>query len=148
MGAKVSGFVKDVAKTVAKAGTSFVLGKVPVIGTPVANWLNSQYAAGGRVVALADGGVVSDKPKMVINSAAQLISLIKKVPDIAQKYGLSESVVKEAVNAAKDGEVAVKRRGGKMKKGLKGEDSVMLRAGGGGHGVPAFARGGRVLSVF
>ena len=148
MGAKVSGFVKDVAKTVAKAGTSFVLGKVPVIGTPVANWINSKYAQGGMVKAFADGGVVSDKPKMVINSAAQLISLIKKVPEIAQKHGLSESVVKEAVASAKDGEVQVKRRGGMMKKGLKGEDSVMLRAGGGGHGVPAFARGGRVLSVF
>lgn len=148
MGAKVSGFVKDVAKTVAKAGTSFVLGKVPVIGTPVANWINSQYAKGGKVVALADGGVVSDKPKMVINNASQLISLVKKVPDIAQKHGLSEQVIKDAIAEAKQGEVAVKRRGGKMKKGLKGEDKVMLRAGGGGEGVPNFARGGQVHSVF
>lgn len=149
MGAKVSGFVKDVAKTVAKAGTSYVLGKIPVVGTPVADWINKQYAKGGMVKAFADGGVVSDKPKMVINSASQLISLVKKVPDIAQKHGLSESVIKEAIAKAKEGEAVVaKRRGGMMKKGLKGEDSVMVRAGGGGHGVPAFARGGRVLSVF
>ena len=145
MGAKVSGFVKDVAKTVAKAGTSYVLGKVPVIGTPVANWINSKYAMGGKVVALADGGIATDKPKMVINSAAQLISLVKKVPEIAQKHGLSESVIKEAVAKAKEGEVATKKRGGKMR---KGEGGVMIHSGGGGHGVGSFARGGKVLSVF
>lgn len=147
MGAKVSGFVKDVAKVVAKAGTSFVLGKIPIIGTPLANKINSMYAKGGKVMALADGGVVSDKPKMVINTPAQLISLVNKVPDIAQKYGLSEQVIKDAVKEAKKGGEAVvaKRRGGKAKKGLKGESKVMLRT---GDGVPAFARGGMVGSVF
>lgn len=145
MGAKVSGFVKDVAKVAAKAGTSFVLGKIPVIGTPVANWINSKYKAGGRVVAMADGGVASNKPKMVINSAAQLISLVKKVPEIAEKHGLSPELIREEVAKAKEGEVAVKARGGRMKKGLKGEDSVMVRT---GHEPAHFARGGRVLSVF
>ena len=148
MGAKVSGFVKDVAKTVAKAGTSYVLGKIPVVGTPVANWINSQYAKGGYVTAFADGGVVSDKPKMVINTASQLINLVKKVPEIAQKHGLSESVIKEAIDAAKNGEVQVKRRGGKMAKKMKGADKVMVHQGGGGEGVGTFARGGRVHSVF
>lgn len=146
MGAKVSGFVKDVAKTVAKAGTSYVLGKVPVIGTPVANYLNSKYAMGGRVTAFADGGVVSDKPKMAINSAAQLISLVKKVPDIAQKHGLSPELIREELAKNKAGEISVKRRGGKMKK--MGGDKVMVHSGGGGEGVGSFARGGKVLSVF
>ena len=146
MGAKVSNFVKDVARTVAKAGTSYVLGKIPVIGSPVANYLNSKYAMGGRVVALADGGVVSDKPKMAINSASQLIALVKKVPDIAAKYDLTPELIKEEMAKNKAGEISVKKRGGKMKK--KGGDSVMVHAGGGGEGVGTFARGGKVLSVF
>lgn len=146
MGAKVSGFVKDVGKAVAKGAISFVGGKIPVVGPILANKINEQFAKGGKVVAMADGGVAG--PKMAINSPSQLISLIKKAPEIAQKHGLSVADVQDAVASAKEGEVPVKRRGGKMKKGLKGEDTVMVRAGGGGHGVPAFARGGRVLSVF
>lgn len=147
MGAKVSGFVKDVAKTVAKAGTSFVLGKIPVIGSPVADFLNRQYAKGGKVIPFADGGVVSDKPKMVINTPAQLISLVKKVPEIADKYGLTPELIQSEVAKAKDGEVIVaKRRGGRAKKSkkAKGEDTVMLESG----EAPAFARGGLVPSVF
>ena len=123
-----------------------MLGKVPVIGTPVANYLNSKYAMGGRVTAFADGGVVSDKPKMAINSAAQLISLVKKVPDIAQKHGLSPELIREELAKNKAGEISVKRRGGKMKK--MGGDKVMVHSGGGGEGVGSFARGGKVLSVF
>lgn len=146
MGAKVSGFVKDVAKQAAKGAISFVGGKIPVIGPILANKINEQFAQGGKVVAMADGGMAG--PKMMINSPAQLMSLIKKAPEIAQKHGLSVGDVQDAVAKAKEGEVPVKRRGGKMKKGLKGEDTVMVRTGGGGHGVPAFARGGRVLSVF
>lgn len=145
MGAKVSGFVKDVAKVAAKAGTSFVLGKIPVIGTPVANWINSQYKQGGRVIALADGGVASDKPKMVINTAGQLISLVKKVPEIAEKHGLSPEVIREAIADAKKGEAVTKKRGGRM---MKGEKGMMVHSGGGGHGVGSFAMGGRVHSVF
>lgn len=146
MGAKVSGFIKDVAKTVAKAGTSYVLGKIPVIGTPVADYLNRQYAKGGKVIPFADGGIVSDKPKMVINTPAQLISLVKKVPDIADKYGLTPELIKAEVAKNKDGEVAVaKRRGGRAKKSkkAKGQDTVMLES-----DAPAFARGGLVPSVF
>jgi hypothetical protein len=95
-------------------------------------------------MSMADGGVAG--PKMAINSPAQLISLIKKAPEIAQKFGLSESMVKGAVADAKKGEVAVKRRGGKMMK--RDPDSVMVHSGGGGEGVSTFARGGKVLSVF
>jgi hypothetical protein len=144
MGAKVSGFVKDVSRAVAKGAISFVGGKIPYIGPLLANKINEQFANGGKVMAMADGGIAG--PKMAVNSPAQLISLIKKAPEIAQKYGLSESMVKDAVAEAKAGEVQVKKRGGKMKK--KGGDSVMVHSGGGGEGVGTFARGGKVLSVF
>ena len=146
MGAKVGKFVADVAKTVAKAGTSFVLGKIPVVGSAAADYINRQYAMGGMVKCLADGGVVSDKPKMVINTPAQLISLVKKVPQIASKYGLTPELIRSEVAKNKEGEMTVaKGRGGMMKKEPKGEDKVMLRT---GDAVPHFARGGRVMSVF
>jgi len=57
--------------------------------------------------------------------------------------------VKEGIAQAKAGEVVgAKKRGGKIKKELKGESSVMVRTGGGGHGVGSFAKGGAVGSVF
>jgi hypothetical protein len=147
MGAKVSSFVADVGKAVAKAGTSFVLGKIPVVGSAAADWINRQYAKGGKVIPFADGGAVaSDKPKMVINTPAQLIALVKKVPEIAQKHGLTPELIKEEVAKAKEGEVAVaKRRGGRAKKSKKAkEDRVVLESG----EAPAYARGGLVPSVF
>lgn len=143
MGAKVSSFVKDVARSVAKGAISFVGGKIPYVGPLLANKINEQFAMGGRVSCMADGGIAG--PSMAINSPAQLISLIKKAPELAQKAGLSVDMVKEAIASSKDGQVQVKRRGGMMKK--KG-DSVMVHMGGGGHGVSCFARGGKVLSVF
>jgi hypothetical protein len=145
MGAKVSGFVKDVGKAVAKGAISFVGGKIPYVGPLLANKINEQFAKGGKVMCMADGGVAG--PKMAINSPAQLISLIKKAPEIAQKFGLSEAMVKDAVAEAKNGEVQVKRRGGRAMKKMGG-DSVMVHSGGGGEGVGTFARGGKVLSVF
>lgn len=147
MGNTVKSFIVDVGKQVAKGATSIVLGRIPVVGTPVANWINSKYADGGAVgsIAGASAPVPAGKKTMTINTAGQLIDLIKKAPDIAQKHGLSVEKVKDAMAKAKEGEVVAKRRGGKMKKGLKGEDTVMVRA---GHEPAHFARGGRVLSVF
>lgn len=147
MGQKVSNFVKDVGKAMAKGATSFVLGKVPVVGNIAANWLNKQYKAGGVVTAFADGGAVPPGMKtMAINTPAQLISLVKKVPDIADKYGLTPELIKAEVAKAKSGEAIVaKARGGRMK---KSGDKVMVHSGGGGEGVGSFARGGKVLSVF
>jgi hypothetical protein len=150
MGAKVGKFVADVAKTVAKAGTSYVLGKIPIVGSAAADYINKQYKMGGMVMkGMADGGVVSDKPKMVINTPAQLIALVKKVPEIAAKYDLTPELIRAEVAKNKAGEMTVaKKRGGKTKKGMKGGDSVMVHSGGGGEGVGTFARGGKVLSVF
>ena len=102
----VSNFVKNAAtsalKWVAKTGTSFILGKVPVIGTPLADWLNSRYKHGGKVHRYADGGAVMDKlheegiKTQVINTPAQLIAAIKKFPEEAKKAGLTVGMIKEA----------------------------------------------------
>lgn len=147
MGAKVGRFFVEVGKAAAKGVTSFVGNKVPILGPIVANKLNSMYAAGGKVVALADGGIVpAGMKKLTVNTPSQLLAVVKQNPEIADKVGLSVEEVKEGIKQAKEGQaVPMKRRGGRMKKGLKGEDSVMV---GVGHEPAHFARGGRVLSVF
>lgn len=160
MGQKVSGFFKEVAKTAAKAATSFALGKVPVIGDALANKINSMYKHGGKVKPFADGGEVQKfaKPTQDINTPAQLIAAIKKLPEEAKKAGLSVDDVKEAVADAKKGEAPVatpapaiatdaKKRGGRKKKAKKAkgyhsesdEDMVELH--------PSKANGGRVNLV-
>ena len=105
MGSAVSNFISNAAtsalKWVAKTGTSFVLGKVPVIGGPIADWLNRQYRKGGRVHTFADGGMLNKLQEegiktQVINTPAQLIAAIKKFPAEAKKAGLTVAMVKEA----------------------------------------------------
>lgn len=141
MGNKVGGFFKEVAKTAAKAGTSYALGKIPIIGDALANKINSMYKKGGKVKAFADGGEVAGKPTQAVNTPAQLMAAIKKFPDEAQKAGLSVAEVKEAVAEAKSGAVPVaqpveaKKRGGRKKKAAKA-DMVEL--------MPAKAKGGKV----
>ena len=120
MGAKVSNFVADVGKAIAKGATSFVGTLIPVVGTPLANAVNNLYKKGGKVVKpFADGGIVPDgfaaKP---INTAAQLVSLVKKFPEEASKAGLSVDEIKEAAK-----EVATKKRGGRAKKPKKEVES-------------------------
>ncbi len=149
MGAKVSGFFKDVAKSAAKGATSFVLGKVPIIGAPVANWINSKYAHGGKVHhgefhLRADGGLippaVKDMPVKPINTASQLIATIKQFPEEAKKAGLTVQDVKAAV-AAPEAPVQ-KKRGGRRK---KSESDKMKRGGRRMTHVPAaFKHGGQL----
>ena len=150
MGQKVGRFFVEVGKAAAKGVTSFIGGKVPIIGPIVANKLNSMYAKGGKVIALAEGGVVpAGFKKLVVNTPAQLLAVVKQNPEIADKVGLTVDEVKEGIKQAKEGEVVVaKKRGGRMKKAKmepKGNDAVMLRTGG---GVPGYARGGVVSNVF
>ena len=109
------------------------MGKVPVVGDALANKINSMYKKGGKVKPFADGGEVQKfaKPTQEVNTPAQLIAAIKKLPDEAAKAGLSVQDVKDAVAEAKSGEVKTaevapasapavatdaKKRGGRKKK--------------------------------
>jgi len=138
MGA-VGSFIKDVAVDTLKAGAKFVTSAVgnavPVVGPVLANKLNSLYARGGRVVCKADGGMMvpAGVKKMVINTPAQLINLIKAHPELAEKHDLSVEKVKEAV--AEHAEM--KKRGGKMH-----HPHFMD-----GHYESAYALGGHVSSL-
>lgn len=98
MGGAVKGFFKGVAKAV----VSHVGGLVPVVGTPIANYINSKYAKGsfdvGSIgVAIPDGQGV--KP---INTPAQLKALVEKFPEEAQKAGLTKDMITQEVKDAKE----------------------------------------------
>lgn len=106
MGAKVSNFAKESAmsalKWVAKKGISYVGAQVPIIGTPIADYINTKFKAGGKIAKFAEGGVMEAKLQdegiktQTINTPEQLISAIKKFPAEAKKAGLTIEMVKEA----------------------------------------------------
>lgn len=169
MGGKVGKFFVNVAKVAAKAATSHVLGKIPVLGTPLADKINSMYKKGGRVKAFADGGVVpaeiNGKPTQAVNTPAQLIKAIEKFPEQAAQAGLSKDDVKQAVQEAKSGKIETvepaapsssssiqpaQKRGGrarKPKKAIKSSkdvpDMVQLEP----SMAPVKAKGGKVMRI-
>ena len=151
MGNTVKKAVVAIGKTIAKGATSAVGNMIPVIGKPLADHINSLYAEGGLANNLAGASAPIPpgfKPK-VINTPQQLLDLVKKVPQVAEKSGLTVEKIQEAMDKAKSGEVVVaKRRGGRAKKTkapkAPKEDRVMLESG----SAPAYARGGLVPSVF
>ena len=121
MGGKVSTFLADVGKKIAKGATSAVGNMIPVVGPALADGLNSLYKGGGKVKPFAAGGEVPDGFKAKpINTASQLAALVKKFPDEAADAGLTLAEVKEHTM----------RRGGK-----RDADMVMLYE-------PLHARGG------
>lgn len=115
MGA-VGSFIKDVAKTVAKGATSALGNMVPYVGPALADKVNSLYKKGGKVMKFEMGGVVpSGFTAKPINTASQLVDLVKKFPEQADKAGLSVDLIKE--KAAEVASMAApKKRGGRRMK--------------------------------
>jgi hypothetical protein len=144
MGA-VGSFIKDVAKTAAKGATSALGAAIPYVGPALAEKVNSLYKKGGKVLKFAEGGVVVPPgfKARPINTEAQLVDLIKKFPEQADKAGLSVDLIKE--KSAELQEMAPKKRGGRRKK--VEVDTVMVMpdkyANGG-----AFMKSARPASVF
>lgn len=99
MGGSVSSFIGNVAKTVAKGATTALGGMIPVVGPALAQGVNSLYKKGGIVTQRFEaGGVVPPGfQAKVINTPAQLISVIKQFPAEAAKANLSVQDVKDAV---------------------------------------------------
>jgi hypothetical protein len=122
---RVKDFAKEAAiyalKAAAKGATSFVLGKVPIVGSMAADYLNSKYARGGKVCNFADGGMVKKLEAkglqtQEIKSEADIIKAIKQFPEAAQKAGLSVQDIKDAKEEAKapaDADAPQMKRGGK-----------------------------------
>lgn len=99
MGGSVSSFIGSVAKTIAKGATTALGGMIPVVGPALASGVNSLYAKGGKVLPRfeAGGEVPAGFKAKVINTPAQLISVIKQFPAEAAKANLSVQDVKDAV---------------------------------------------------
>jgi len=125
-GEKVKEFFKGAAiatgKGLAKIATTVVGAEVPVVGPILAAHINSLYKKGGRVKVYADGGEINGHKTVAVNSEAQLIKWVKRLPTIAEKVGLSVSDIKEGAKelkekvAEKASEPAdVKKRGGRSK---------------------------------
>jgi hypothetical protein len=122
MGGAVSQFVGNVAKTVAKGATTALGNMIPVVGPALAQGVNSLYKKGGKVMPRFEaGGVVpAGFKEKVINTPAQLISVIKQFPAEAAKANLSVQDVKDAVaelKMARGGEVMMARGGRAMARG-------------------------------
>lgn len=142
MGA-VGSFIKDVAKTAAKGATSALGAAIPYVGPALAEKVNSLYKKGGKVLKFAEGGVVPAGFKArPINTEAQLIDLVKKFPEQADKAGLSVDLIKE--KSAELQEMAPKKRGGRRKKVEVDTVMVMDKYANGG----AFMKPARPASVF
>lgn len=156
MGQKVSNFVKDVGvtilKTAAKGATSAIGAMVPVVGTPIANYINSRYAKGTADLQPNElhPAVAAKLPEgfkqKVINTPAQLQDLVKKFPEQAQKAGLTTEMIKEEVQQIKEQAKAI---GGfvsftKPKKDIRlFKDQVVKDEA----VKPKFAKGGKVRSA-
>jgi len=105
MGQKVGRFFVEVGKVAAKAATSAVGAMVPVVGTPIANYLNSKYAVGtdDLKAGVPKGVNVPEDAKIkAINTPAQLQALVKEYPKEAAKAGLTVDMIKEEVQQAKE----------------------------------------------
>lgn len=138
---KVREFAREAAiyalKAAAKGATSFVLGKVPIVGSMAADYLNSKYARGGKVSAFADGGMVKKLEAkglqtQELKSEADLIKAIKKFPEAAQKAGLTVQDIKDAKEDAKapadaPADAPQMKRGGKKGRVVEVHDDMSIQ---------------------
>ena len=99
--------VRSFAKFVAKATISAAGNLVPVIGGPVASYINSKFAKGSYDIGTPDVDIPEDRKTKAINTPAQLQALVKQFPDEAKKAGLTVQMIKEEVQEAKEQAKAV-----------------------------------------
>ena len=114
--------VKSFAKFVAKATISAAGALVPVVGGPLAGYINSKFAKGSYDIGTPGVPIPEDRKVKEVKTPAQLVSLIKEFPKEAQKAGLTVEMVKEEVQAAKEQAKAV---GGMVSMGKKHEAMLM-----------------------
>ena len=101
MGASVSNFAKEAAKTAAKAAISHAGTFIPIIGGPLASFINSKFARGSFAVGTLDVDVPEGSKTKSINTPSQLKALVKQYPDEAKKAGLTVQMIDEEVAEAK-----------------------------------------------
>lgn len=95
------GAVASFAKAVAKSAISGAGSAIPIIGGPLASWINSKFAKGSFDIGTIAVDVPEDAKKKMINTPAQLKALVKANPEIAQKSGLTVEMIDNEVKEAK-----------------------------------------------
>ena len=120
--------VKSFAKGVAKAAISGAGSYIPIIGGPLANYINSKFAKGCYDIGAPDVAIPADAKTKQITTPAQLKALVKQYPEQAQKAGLTVEAINQEVKEAKEQAKAV---GGAVKFVVK-KDSIV---------PPPFAKG-------
>jgi hypothetical protein len=114
--------VKSFAKFVAKATISAAGALVPVVGGPLAGYINSKFAKGSYDIGTPGVPIPEDRKVKEIKTPAQLTALVKEFPKEAQKAGLTVEMIKEEVQAAKEQAKAV---GGMVSMGKKHDAMLM-----------------------
>jgi hypothetical protein len=139
MGNAVKSFVIGVGKMAAKGAVSGTIGAIPLIGGPLASFINSKFSKGSKNLTFADGTIGIKVPegveKKIISTPTQLISLVKANPEEASKAGLTVDMIKEGVQEAK---AQVKAVGGLIKKKVLQPVNPIV--------AKAYAKGGKVRS--
>ena len=98
----MGGAVKTFFKGVAKAVVTHVGGLVPVVGAPIASYINSKYAKGSFDVGALGVPIPADQGTKPVNTPAQLKALVEKFPEEAQKAGLTKDMITQEVKEAKE----------------------------------------------
>jgi len=107
MGNAVKSFAKSVAVAVAKGAVTAVGGMIPVVGGPLATYINSKYAKGSYDIGAVD--VPPGAKVKVVDTPAKLVQMIQKFPEQAKKAGLTVEMVKQEVKEAKEEAGAVSK---------------------------------------
>lgn len=116
MGNAVKAFAKNVAVSAAKGAISFLGNKIPLIGGPLAGYINSKFAKGSYDIGSPGIAIPEGMKTKEITTPAQLIALVQKVPEIAAKSGLTVEAIKEEVKKSKEEKaVPAMAKGGKVK---------------------------------
>lgn len=98
MGNAIKSFGKFVAKAVITAGGNLI----PVVGGPLASYINSKFAKGSYDIGTPGVPLPEGAKVKAINTPAQLTALVKQYPEEAQKAGLTVDMIKEEVKEAKE----------------------------------------------
>lgn len=94
--------VKSFATSVAKAAISGAGSAIPIIGGPLANYINSKFAKGSYDIGTPDMAIPDDAKTKTISTPAQLKALVKQYPKEAQKAGLTVDMINTEVKEAKE----------------------------------------------
>lgn len=114
--------VKSFAKFVAKATISAAGAAIPVVGGPLAGYINSKFAKGSYDIGTPGVPIPEDRKVKEVKTPAQLVSLVKEFPKEAQKAGLTVEMIKEEVQQAKEQAKAV----GGMVQMTKKHEAMMM----------------------